>query len=92
MKKPLSEAETKKKLFNLAKSLGVAHEFKLLLGRYEDLMKKCTNVEERRHISIMGNIEIHKFFNFANPLVIDGVEILPAQPGWEEGKDDSSSN
>jgi len=83
-KKPLSEQETKNKLIQLAKQMGCLPEFLQITERYERLLRNCTNQAENQHISIMGNVEIHKLFNFRNALVVNGQEIIPADENYKE--------
>lgn len=84
--KPLTEQETRQKLFTQAKQLGIAVEYKQLMEKYEGLLKRCTNPSERNHLTVLANIDLHKLFGFQNALVIDGVEVIPAQPGFDLNK------
>lgn len=82
--KPLSEKETRQKLFNLAKDLGCHIELKQIFNRYDNLLKTCPNVTERHQISVLANVEVHKLFNFRNSLVVGGKEIIPSDTDWKE--------
>jgi hypothetical protein len=82
--KPLPEAQTRKKLFTLAKRLGCDFELKKIFTRYDELLKKCPNALERKQIAVMANVEVHKLFNFRNPLIIRGEEIIPGDPDWKK--------
>ncbi len=76
-----TEKQTRKKLIELAKSLGFEVELKRIFDRYDPLLKNARynrNEKEFKQISIMANVEVHKLFDFRNPLVCDGVEIMPA--------------
>lgn len=75
--KPFSEKETRVKLFKVAKQLGCDNELRQIFNRYDQLLKNCTNLQERKSISVMANVEVHRLFNFKNPLILDGKEILP---------------
>jgi len=86
--KVLTEQETRKKLLKLAKTVGCDHELKQIWKKYDYLLQKCTNEIEHKQMSIMGNVEIHKLFNFIDPLICDGVEILPAHPDYEKMKEE----
>lgn len=81
---PLTEAETRTRMLGLAKRLGCEMDLRLLFERYDKLLKTCKNEVERQQISVMANVELHKLFNFRNPLVVEGREILPGDPGWED--------
>lgn len=82
--KPLTEEETRKKLFGYAKLLGCEKDLAQILQRYDNVLKGCTNIIERHQMAVMANIEVHRLFNFRNPLVIGGVEVLPGEPSQEE--------
>ncbi|HLG26319.1 MAG TPA: hypothetical protein VI423_00875 [Paenisporosarcina sp.] len=77
--KPLSEKETRLKLFALAKRLGCDIELRQIFTRYDNLLKTCTNLEERKQIAVLANVEVHKLFSFRNPLVVSGKEIIPGE-------------
>lgn len=83
-KKPLSEYETRMKLFSLAKSLGCDKELKIIFQKYDKLLKNCSNQKEAKDIMILANVEVHKLFNFRNSLVLEGKEIIPADTDWKE--------
>jgi hypothetical protein len=83
-KEVLSEKETRQKLFSLAKALGIDHDLVKILTRYDQLLKNCTNQKEAEQIRVLGNVEIHNLFNFMNPLVVDGKEIIPEKAGWDK--------
>jgi len=76
----LSEQQTRQRLKNLADKLGCTKEYSDIIVKYDRLMRSCKNEGEKKHISIMGAVEIHKLFGFENALVIDGVEIIPESP------------
>lgn len=81
---PLSEKDTREKLFYLAKTLGCDNELKKIFNRYDNLLKHCSNLEERKQMVVMANVEVHKLFNFKNPLVVNGQEILPGEETEEQ--------
>lgn len=81
---PLTEHETRLKLFGYAKQLGCEKDLVQILQKYDNVLKGCTNMIERRQMAVMANIEVHKLFNFRNPLIVGGVEILPGEPNQEE--------
>lgn len=81
--KPLTEAETREKLFAEARRLGCYMELRQILERYDRMLKNCKDQSERKQISVMGNVEIHKLFNFRDALVVDQQIILPADPTYK---------
>ena len=78
-----NEQKSRADLFATARELGCEQEVKLILEKYERAMLKCTNDQEREHIAITGLAEIHKLMGVRGPLVVNGREILPGEPGWE---------
>lgn len=85
-KEVFDEGETRRRLKNLADRIGCTKEYADIIMKYDRLMRSCKNEGEKKHISIMGAIEIHKLFGFENALVIDGVEILPESPLYKMRK------
>ena len=80
---PLPENETRKKYFDLAKSIGCQGELVKIFDRYDSLLKGCSNPIERHQIAVLANVEVHKLFGFRDPLVVRGQEILPGDPNWK---------
>lgn len=81
--KPKTEYETRLHLLSLARTMGCDIQFKQICKRYDDLLKRCTNQKEYKDISIMANAEVHNLFNFRNPLIVNGQEIIPADPDFK---------
>lgn len=72
------ESQFRTRLLNLAKNAGCEDDLKKIFNRYDNLLRNCTNPQERKAISIMGIAEIHRFFGCTDALVVAGQEILPA--------------
>lgn len=70
--KILSEKETRRRLINVAKHLGCEHEIKTILNKYDLLLTRCTNEEERKAIGTMGAMEIHRLFGGYGTLEVNG--------------------
>lgn len=89
MRKPKikSEAETRKNILGLARNLGCDIEVRKIFERYDKLLKNCTNETERYQISVMGAAELHRFLDCRGALVINGQEILPADPDFKPDND-----
>lgn len=83
-KRPLPEQETRKRLLATAKKLNCEQDVKALLDKYDRALQNCTNENERKHIAHTGLVELHKFFYCRGNLVADGIELLPADQGYEE--------
>lgn len=82
--KPLSEQETRKKMLALAKSRGCLVELKMIFDRYDRLLKEHADPQSRKQIAIMANVEVHKLLDFANALVVNGVEVIPADDNFKD--------
>jgi hypothetical protein len=73
-----SERETRRDILLLAKEHGCEKDIMIIFDKYDKALHKCTNEQERKHIAHCGAAELHKFFYCKGNLVIDGIEILPA--------------
>jgi hypothetical protein len=71
-KKVASEMETRKNILEYARSLNCEGDVIEILNKYDALLKNCTNEQERKAISVMGNIEMHRLLS-SDPgeLIID---------------------
>ena len=83
MAKKFSEKETRARILAMAKRLNCEGDVRAIFDKYDRALYKCTNEQERQHIAITGAAELHKYFYCRGNLVINGVEILPADPGHE---------
>jgi hypothetical protein len=63
--------------------MGMEEQVMKIFSRTDEGIKNAKNNYERHHIAACGLAELHKLFGCQGPLVVDGVEILPGQPGWE---------
>ena len=79
-KKISSEEQFRKKLLDKAKILGCEQDVSTIFKKYDDLLKNCTNNKERQQISVLGIVELHKYFGCIGSLEINGVEVIPALP------------
>ena len=77
-KKILSEYETRKNMLEIAKHLGCEGDLREIWDKYDRLLHNCTNAEERKAISIMGNIELHRL------LSSDPGELVIGAPGEQQ--------
>ena len=80
-KKIVSEAKSRKNLLELAETQGCKGEVQAILDRTDKLLYNCSNLVERKHITIMAIAELHKLLNVQGGLSVDGVEIIPAPNG-----------
>lgn len=62
-KKILSEAETRKNILEIARHLGCEGDVIEIFNKYDNLLRNCTNQEEKKAIGLMGNMEIHRLLS-----------------------------
>ena len=79
-----TEAETRKKILEQARSVGMEEQVLKIFARYDEAMKNAKDEFQRKHLAQLGAAELHKLFGCQGPLVIGGQEILPGRPGWEK--------
>jgi hypothetical protein len=79
-----SEAEMRKGILALAKRLNFEGDVRAIFARYDNLLRGCTNQQERKAISIMGIAELHRLLHCQGELVINGEEIIPAASDFVE--------
>lgn len=80
----MTEQQTINSILKLAREQGVEEKVKSLILKFKDAIKSARTEYERRHIAAMGIAEIHKTIGCVGGLVVDGVEILPADTSWQE--------
>lgn len=71
-----SEAETRKRLLKVAKFLGCLNEMKAIFDKYDKLLSRCTNKQEREAIATMGSIEINDLLGKKDKFSLNGKDIL----------------
>lgn len=82
-----TEEETRANIFAKAKLLGVPRqEVEQVFNEFDELLKTCTNESQRQQIANMGAAKLHKLLMVRGPLVMNGVEILPAVPDFDESE------
>lgn len=84
-KKRPNEMETRQGIISTAQKMGVPKEDVLaIFNKYDNLLKTATSEGERQQISYMGAAEIHRLLQVKGPLIMNGVEIIPAAPDYVE--------
>jgi hypothetical protein len=74
-KKVLDERETRKKFLTSARRLGCEREMLMLFAKYDNLLRNCTNADERKGISQLGAYEVGRLLGF-DELVVDGMPVI----------------
>lgn len=68
-----SEKETRKHMLDYAEHLGVKPDVLAIMKKYDNLLRSCTNEQERDAIAIMGNKELHFYLSKnAGALMVNG--------------------
>lgn len=84
-KKRPNEQETRQGILSTAIKLGISKEDVLaVFNKYDNLLKTASSEAERQQISYMGAAEIHRLLGVKGPLVMNGIEIIPAAPDYVE--------
>jgi hypothetical protein len=78
------DKETIQEILKKARAQGVEEKVKKIISKYEDSIKSAKDENERHHIAVLGLVELHKTIGCVGPLIVDGVEILPADPSYQE--------
>lgn len=78
-----SEKQTRNAVLTLARESGVEEQAIKILNRYDSAMKNTHDPGQKLILAKMGNAEIHKLLGLQGPCVVNGEEILPGRPGWE---------
>lgn len=81
-----SEQEQRRELLWLAKQQGCEQELRMILDKYDNLLRNCTNSVEKKHISYLGICEIHKLLNVSGGLSINGETIIEGDFAENPGK------
>jgi len=56
----LSEQESRRNILGIAREHGCLNEVIEIFKKYDRLLVRCTNDQERQHMSALANIELHK--------------------------------
>jgi hypothetical protein len=82
-----NEAKTRANILNQARHMGMEEAVLKIFARTDEGIKNARNEHERHHIAACGLAELHRLFGCRGPLIVDGVELLPGEPGWENNLD-----
>ena len=85
-KKIRSEKDSRRRLLAMANGLGCKKDVEMIFNKYDSLLNKCGNENERKHISVMGLVELHNFFSCRGALVVNDQVIIPGEEGLEINK------
>jgi hypothetical protein len=83
-KKIMSERETIASILTLAREQGVEEKVGKLIVKFQNAVNGARTEVERRSIAALGLAEIHKTIGCVGGLVVDGVEILPPDTGYDD--------
>lgn len=83
-KKVMSEKETIESILKLAREQGVEDKVKKLIAKYQAAVAGARSQEEAAQIGALGLVEIHKAIGCVGGLVVNGVELIPQDTGYDE--------
>lgn len=78
-KKIKGEAESRKNILEDSKVYGCHEKVVKCFARYDEMLAKCNNEEERKQVSVMGAAELYRIMGLKTGLSVDGVNILPSE-------------
>ena len=70
--KVLDERETRKRILTHARLVGCEGDMLKLFAKYDNLLRGCTNEQERIDIGKMGIYEIYRLLGGGGELYVDG--------------------
>ena len=70
--KVLPEQETRRRLLKHARLVGCEGDMKILLDKYDRLLRNCTNTKERNDIAKLGAYEVYSLLGGGGELYVDG--------------------
>lgn len=76
-KKVQTEEISRKNIINIAIGLGLKFDAENILRRYDAILEKHSNPEERKQIASMGAAEIYKLLGFASGIDVAGKTVIP---------------
>ena len=79
----VSEKQTRQKFLNEARKMGCEKEMFLILSKYDNLLRNCTNDKERKDIAHLGCVEVYRLLGGGGELYVDGQLVI--KDNW--GKD-----
>lgn len=84
--KTKNEKEMRKTVLNMAKLLGCVPEVQAIFTKYDDLLSRAIDVNERYHIGLAGVKELHTLMGMRGALIVNGQIILPPDKNFNPNK------
>lgn len=76
---PLNEYETRIRIFaDCRRNYGpeAERQLRLTFDKWDKILSKCTNADERKHIAVMATTEIHRMMGYSGGLSVGGRVII----------------
>ena len=70
--KVVNEKETRRRFLANAKKMGCEREMRILLSKYDSLLRNCTNDRERVDISKLGAVAVYRLLGGGGELYVNG--------------------
>jgi len=68
----LSELETRKRLLTHARLVGCERDMLLLFGKYDKMIRSCSNEKERADMAKLAAYEVYRLLGGGGELYVDG--------------------
>jgi hypothetical protein len=78
--KVMSEAETRRRLMNHAKLVGCDGDLVKIFSKYEKLLLRCSNEQEKKEMAKYAAIEIHALLGGGGELYVDNQLVVAEKP------------
>lgn len=69
--KVLSEKETRKRLMNFARGYGLEKDLLLILSKWDNKIKYCTDLKEKQDMAKLAAVEVHALLGKKGHLYVD---------------------
>ena len=70
--KVLNERDTRNKLVSYARRLGFEKDLLIILRKYDNLLRNCTNEQERKDMGKLGSYEVYRLLGGGGEFYVDG--------------------
>ena len=76
---PLDEIDTRLTIYSDCRNKygpEAERQLRMVFDKWDNLLKKCTNEQERQHIKVMAITEVHTMMNYVGGLSVAGKVVI----------------